>query len=120
MKEYSEIVINAFTLYTRTIDLMNVTGLSRSTIVKYKKDNGLLRLVNERRGEVIKEAGYNMQSELTKTVKTLVSIRDNEEVNAQTRAYVCNLLLTHCREWTQSVDIIERLEALEKVSKDQN
>lgn len=118
MKAYSEIVINAFTLYTRTTDLITATGLCKSTIVKYKKDNELLKIVNERRGQVIKGAVYKMQSELVKTVDTLVSIRDNEEVNAQTRAYVCNLLLSHCRDWTQSVDILERLEALERIEKD--
>lgn len=112
--KYSEVVINAFATYTKTVDLIQATGLSKGTICKYKRDSELMKLAQERRNQVVKEAVYKMQSELTKSVDVLVSIRDNEDVNAQTRAYVCNLLLNHCRDWTLSVDILERVEALEK------
>lgn len=114
MKKYSELIINSFAMYTRTVDLMRETGLCKNTICQYKKDKRLLELANERRLQVVKESVYKMQSELTKSVEVLASLRDNEEVNAQTRAYCCNLLLNHCRDWTLSVDLLERVEALEK------
>ena len=118
MKEYSEIVITAFATYTRNIDLMKATGLSKSTIVKYKKDRKLLELAAERRLQVVRESVYKMQSELTKCVETLVKIRDNEEVNSQIRIYACNCIMNQCKDWTMSIDVLERLQALEEIAKE--
>lgn len=118
MKEYSEVVITAFATYTRTVDLMKATGLSKSTIVKYKNDSHLRELAEERRLQVVKESVYKMQSELTKCVDTLVEIRDNTENNPQIRVYACNCIMNHCRDWTLSVDVMERIEALERIEED--
>lgn len=115
MRNYSELVITAFATFTKISDLMSVTGLSRSTIIRYKKDDHLKELAEERRLQVVKEAVYKMQSELTKCVDTLVQIRDDTSVNPQIRVTACNCILNHCRDWTLSVDIMERVEALEKM-----
>lgn len=118
MKKYSEIVITAFATYTRTIDLMKATGLSKDTICKYKKDNNLRELAEERRTQVIRESVNKMQSELTKCVETLCEIRDNTELNPQVRVYACNCIMNQCKDWTVSVDIINRIEALERSGED--
>ena len=113
--KYTELVITAFATYTKTVDLMNVTGLSKQTIVNYKKDKKLLKLAEERRLQIVRQATYKMQSELTKCVDTLVSIRDNEENNPQIRVYACNCIMNHCKDWTLSVDVLDRLQALEQL-----
>lgn len=109
---YSELVITAFATYTKTVDLVSVTGLARSTIVKYKKDKELQRLADERRLQVVRESVYKMQAELTKCVDTLIKIRDNEENNPQIRVYACNCIMNHCRDWTLSVDVMKQIEEL--------
>lgn len=113
MKRYSEEVITAFATYTRTCDLVNATGLARGTIVKYKKDKELLRLADERRRQIVKQSVFKMQSELTKCVNTLVEIRDNTTINPQIRVYACNCIMNHCKDFTLSVDVMERIEELE-------
>lgn len=118
MKEYSEIVITAFATFTKTVDLMKATGLSKTTVVRYKQDSHLQELANERRLQIVKESVYKMQSELTKCVDTLVKIRDNEEINPQIRIYACNSIMNHCRDFTLSVDVMERVEALEKMEEE--
>ena len=118
MKNYSEVVITAFATYTKTSDLMKATGLSRTTIVKYRKDSHLIKLAEERRLQVVQESVYKMQSELTKCVDTLIHIRDDKEVNPQIRVYACNCIMNHCRDWTLSVDVLERVEALERMEED--
>lgn len=115
---YSELVITAFATFTKTSDLMKATGLSRTTIVRYRKDSELMELAEERRLEVVKESVYKMQSELTKCVDTLVQIRDDTEVNPQIRVYACNCIMNHCRDWTLSVDVLQRVEALERIEED--
>lgn len=116
--KYSEVVVSAFATFTKTSELMKATGLSKATIVRYKKDSHLIELAEERRLQVVQESVYKMQSELTKCVDTLVQIRDNTEVNPQTRVYACNCIMNHCRDWTLSVDVMERVEALERMEED--
>lgn len=116
--KYSEVVISAFAIYQKTTDIMKATGLSKTTVCKYKKDSHLLELAEERRLQIVKESVYKMQSELTKCVDTLIEIRDNTENNPQIRVYACNCILNHCRDWTLSVDVMERVEALERISEE--
>ena len=116
--EYSEVIISAFATYTKTVDLMAATGLSKTTIVRYKKDSHLMELARERRLLVVKEAVYKMQSEVMKCVDTLVEIRDDTSVNPQIRMYACNSIMNQCKDFTMSVDVIERIEALERTETD--
>ena len=118
MKEYSEKVITAFAIYQKTSDLVKVTGLSRSTIVRYKKDESLLKLATERRLQAVKQSVYKMQSELFKCVEVLSGIRDNTEARPEVRVLACNSIMNQCKDWTLSVDVLERLEALELAQKD--
>ncbi len=114
MKQYSEIVITAFATYRKTVDLMNATGLSRTTIGKYKKDGELMALADARRVEIVRESVDRMRNEMLKSVEALAEIRDDKEVNPQTRAYSANSLLTHAKDWITTVEILARVEALEQ------
>lgn len=111
---YSEKIITAFAMYRKTSDLVRETGLSRGTVLKYRKDKELIALANERRLDIISGAVFKMQSELTKCVDMLVMIRDDPEINPQIRVHACNALMNHCREWTLTADVIARVEALER------
>lgn len=112
--QYSEKVITAFALYSKTSDLIKETGLSRSSVVRYKKDKELLRLAEERRLQAVRQSLHKMQFELLKSVEVLTEIRDNEKTAPQVRVLACNSLLNQCKDWTLSVDVLERLEALER------
>lgn len=116
--KYSDKIINAFTLYTRTVDLVNATGLSKQTIIKYKKDPGLQSIISDIRQQTLRDTVNRLHNELYKSIDTLAKIRDNEEVNAQTRVYCANCLINHCKEWTLAVDVIDRLENLEELTKE--
>lgn len=117
---YSDELIMAFVTYTRTVDLMRVTGLSKQTIVKYKHSKALQTVVNEHRQEIISTCVRKLQTQLTKCVDTLASIRDDTNNNAQTRINACNSLMNHCRDWTLTCDVLDRLQALERAQNDDN
>lgn len=114
MKTYDEKIIMSFAVYHRTVDLMKATGLSKATIVRYKKDDELMTLANKQRDELLKSAVHRMECELLKTIATLCQIRDNPRVNAQTRVSACNTILNHFQTLRFSLEIQERVEALEK------
>lgn len=110
---YNDKVILAFVTYTRTVDLMNATGLSKQTIVKYKKDEKLKKLVDDYRGQILRESLTKMQMEVKKNVETLVKIRDDDETPPQAKINACNSLMSHCKDWTIAIDVLNRLQALE-------
>ena len=114
MKQYDEKIILYFAMFHRTVDLMNATGLSKNTICKYKKDKHLMELARERREELLQSAVHRLECELFNTINVLCKIRDRESVNPQTRVSACNTILNHFQGLKTTLEITERLEALER------
>ena len=114
LKTYSEKIIFAFATLSRTTDIARVTGLSRSTVIRMKREPELIKLVDERRQELVTGAVHQMQAELLKTVETLTEIRDDPNVSSQTRVSACNSILNHAETWIELHDIMQRIEKLEQ------
>lgn len=112
-KEYSETVINAFLKYDKIVDIMTETGLSRSTIQRYKEDAKLQQLLAERKAEIIKSAVHKMQSFMSEGVETLMDIVRSNDTAAQVKINAIQVMFNQCKTWTETADIIDRLKALE-------
>lgn len=112
-KRYSEKVISAFLENDKVVDIMSATGLSRSTIERYRADPELQRILSERKAAFIEAAVLKMQKTLSESADVLQRIIKNEEVNPQTRVNAIQVLFTQCRNWTETADILKRLEVLE-------
>lgn len=112
-KNYSEKVINAFLENDKVVDIMSATGLSRSTIERYRADPELQRILSERKAAFIEAAVLKMQKTLSESADVLQRIIKNEEVKPQTRVNAIQVLFTQCRNWTETADILKRLEVLE-------
>ena len=113
--KYSENIIQAFLMYDKIKDIAEATGKSPRTICNYKKDDELQRVLTERRTEYVKTAVYKMQSTINKVTDTLISIIDDKETATQTRVNAINIFYTQCSNWTQAVDVMERLQRLEEL-----
>ena len=112
-KRYSEKIINAFLTHDKICDIMSVTGLSRSTIERYRADPELQRILSERKAAFVEAAVLKMQKTLSESADVLQRIIKNEEVSPQVRVNAIQVLFTQCRNWTETADILKRLEALE-------
>lgn len=112
-KKYSETVINAFLKYDKIVDIMTDTGLSRSTIQRYRDDPELQQLLAERKTEYIKTAVNKMQLFLCEGVETLQKIIRDDEVAPQIKINAIQIMFNQCRSWTETTDILERLKLLE-------
>lgn len=111
--KYGEKVIAAFTKYEKTGDLMKETGLTRSTIQKYKNDPDLQKIVQERRAEMVTAAVAQMQEYLSEGVKELIDIIHDPETPAQTKVNAIQLIFNQCRDWMTTTDLQKRLAVLE-------
>lgn len=110
---YSENIIQAFLLYEKNQDIANAIGKSVRMVQNYKKDEKLQQILAERRVEYVKTSVSKMQCSLNHAVDVLNKIIDDEETSNQTRVNAINILFNQCREWTQGVEVLERLSRLE-------
>jgi len=110
---YTENVIQAFLLYEKNQDIADAIGKSIRTVQLYKKDNELQRILSDRRVEFVKTAVCKMQKSMSHAVDVLMDIIDDEETSKQTKVNAINILFNQCREWTQGVDVLERLQRIE-------
>lgn len=113
-KTYSETVIEAFLKYDKIVDIMKATNLSRGTIDKYRKDEEFQRILSERKAIYVEAAVTKMQASLSEGADTLQRIINNENVPPQVRVNAIQVLFSQCRNWTETADILKRLEALEQ------
>lgn len=113
-RQYSENVISAFLEHDKIIDIMKATGLSRATVDRYRKDAELQRILTERKAMYIEAAVSQMQAGLTESVEVLRGIIKDKKVNPQARIYAISTLFTACRNWTETADILRRIEKLEE------
>lgn len=112
-KQYSETVISAFLKYDKITDISSATGLSRSTIKRYKSDPELQQLLVERKTEFIKAAVNKMQAFMSEGVEILQNIIRDNETSAQTKVNAIQIMFNQCKTWTETADILERLKMLE-------
>lgn len=113
-KQYSEKVINAFLEHDKITDIMIATGLSRGTIDKYRKDEDFQKVLFERKERFVAAAVAKMQASLSKGADVLQCIIENELVAPQTRVNAISVLFAQCKAWTTELDLLKRIEALEK------
>lgn len=113
-KQYSEKVINAFLEHDKITDIMTATGLSRGTIDKYRKDEDFQKVLFERKERFVAAAVARMQSTLFEAAEALKDIINNKDIPAQVRVNAISVLFQQCKNWTTELDILKRIEALEK------
>lgn len=117
-KNYTEDerVIGAFLNNFRMVDVIRETGLSKKTCYKIRNDPEFQKVIRERKEAILKTAVNKMQSYLTKDVEILQQIIEDPETSAQTKVNAIQTLMNQLRDWTTSVDIMKKLEALQDTS----
>ena len=111
-----ERVIAAFLTNFRMVDVMKVTGLSSKTVYKIRNDPRFQRVLQERKDAVLQEAVETMRGYMTKDVKILQDIIEDPDTSAQTKINGIQLMFNTFRDWTNTVDLLKRVEALQEAS----
>ena len=114
---FTEDVISAFLEHDKISDVMRITGLSRNTVTKYRDDPQLQDILNQRRVQIIRRSVQKMQQSLTDCVNVLNRIISNDKISPQIRVNAIQVMMSQCKSWTETVDLVERVEALERQAK---
>ena len=88
-------------------------GCTVRTIYERMKKPGFKNLYAQAKAEILKTATAKLQGNLTGAIDTLAAIMKDEETAKQTRANCAVAILQYAAKFTETTDIIERLEALE-------
>ena len=113
MKAYPESLITAFLTSYKPAEIMKLTGISKTTYYRLKRDPAFQRILTQRRSEIIRSAVLKMESYLNEDVEILQKIIRKEDISDQVRINGINLLMSQLATWKQTTDILERLQALE-------
>lgn len=112
-RAYSETIISAFLKYDKVADVAREIGVTPQTAAKYRDDPELQELLSERRMQFVKTAVAKMQGFMTEGVETLQNIIRDDNTSPQTRINAIQIMFNQCKVWTETTDILERLQALE-------
>ena len=95
MKEYNEKLIEAFLTEYKVIDIVRITGLSKTTIYKYKNDPAFQAVLTERRSAMVSSAVDRMTQYMNENVEALQSVIRDPETSAQTKVNAIQVMLNH-------------------------
>lgn len=88
-------------------------GCTPRTIYARMKTQTFKELYARTKGEIVKQATAKLQGTLCAAVDTLVEIMKDTDTAKQTRVNSAVSLLQYAARYTETTDIIERLEAIE-------
>ena len=84
------------------------------TLYERMKKPEFKELYTQAKGEILKAATAKLQGNLTGAIDTLAEVMNDKEAPKQTRVNSAVSILQYAARFTETTDIIERLEAIEE------
>ena len=88
-------------------------GCTVRTMYERMKNPAFKAVYAQAKADLVKSATAKLQGHLTGAIDTLAAIMKDEETAKQTRANCAVSILQYAARFTETTDIIERLEAIE-------
>ena len=114
MKEFPEPLIEAFLTEFRMTDIARKTGLSKTTVYKYKDDPDFQSVLTDRRSAMVSAAVDRMTAYMTEDVEILQAVIRDPDTSAQTKVNAIQVMMNQLQTWTTTTDILRRLQAIER------
>lgn len=92
-------------------------GCTERTLYKRMKAPAFQEMYAAARADILKTATSKLQGQLCKAVDTLVEIMEDRKSPQQTRVNAASTILLYGARFTESTDLLARLEALESLQK---
>ena len=113
MKEYPESLITAFMTSCKRAEIMKMAGIGKNKYYALKNDPEFMRIVTERRDELIREGVLKMESYLSENVEALQKIIRDPDTKDQVRVNALTLFSNQLGQWRNSTEILDRLQKVE-------
>ncbi len=118
-KDYSndERVIGAFLTNYRVVDIMRDSGLSKNIVYRLKKDERFQVVIRERKDAILQAAVNKLQGYMLKNIDILQDIIESPDTTANVKVNAIQVALNQLRDWTTTVELVRRVEAVEALQK---
>ena len=97
-----------------------IIGCNKLTVQNRMKKPDFHRAFTAAKADLLRETSASLARGCTQAAEILLQIAQNEEINAQTRVNAASAVLQHALKYTETIDIIGRIEALENERKVNN
>ena len=110
----NEVVISALLNEPTVQKAAEKCKLSERQIFERMKQPSFRQEYNRAKQQILESATNALQSRLTAATETAIQIMQDAENAPQTRLNACNLIFNQCQKLTETIDILDRIETLEK------
>jgi hypothetical protein len=110
----TEKIISALLSYPTVREAAKSLKMAESTLYNYLKDDEFKAKYSEAKTAILQQSTGYLQSNMAKATENIVKLIDNEETAPQTRLNASRTVLEYGIKLTESIDILPRIELLEK------
>jgi len=113
-----EKIISALLANKSIRDVSIKLGIAESVIYGRLRNPSFKKMFDDARTELLEGTKDRLQLEMSGSVAVLAEVRDNTSASPQIRINAADAILRHAYRMTEMLDIITRIEALEKQMKE--
>lgn len=113
-KVKDETLLSALLTSSSIREASRICGLSESQIYERMRNPEFAKRYRDSRRELLTGCMAGLQASLGEAVNVISQIMRNEEVSPQIRLNACESILRNSMKLTEQIDIMERLEAIER------
>ncbi len=95
-------------------------GCNIRTLYARMKDPAFKEIYSKAKGNLLKNATAKLQGHLCRAIDTLAAIMEDEDTAKQTRANCPVAIQQYTARFTETKDIMERLEAIERIQEERS
>lgn len=114
-KVKDEVVLAALISSPSVKEASKACGLGETQIFARLRDPEFSKLYKQARRDLLSGCMAGLQASLGEAVDTMAAIMRNEDVSAQVRLNAAESIMRNSMKLTEQIDILERVDALEKM-----
>lgn len=108
-----DILVKSFLVCPSIAEVSRQTGISRAAIYKAMEKDSFKEKLMRAKQEALQNAVSFLQGSLAECADTLMKIIKNGDTSPQTKVNACQVVMGQCKTWTDEIDVISRIAALE-------
>lgn len=109
-----DILVKSFLVCPNITEVSRRTGISRAAIYKAMEKDSFKEKLMKAKQEALQNAVSFLQGSLAECADTLMRIIKDDDTSPQTKVNACQVVMGQCKTWTDEIDIMSRIAALEE------
>ena len=110
-----DILVKSFLVCPSVAEVSRRTGISRTAVYKTMEKDSFKEKLMKAKQESLQNAVSFLQGSLAECANTLMQIIKDDDTSPQTKVNACQVVMGQCKTWTDEIDVIGRIAALEEV-----